>query len=315
MAQKPISLPQQRSFLQTSRQDKWWLFPAITFAYFMAFIVYSTWGALQGNNYWFAGVTEGSGFAAAQHVESADAATELGGYQSQYLSPFYSPTLVRLTHTEDGTAIPGVAPINHTWFGEWPQWLRDIWPSFIPLTPALLILWAPGLFRFTCYYYRGAYYKAFWMDPVNCAVGEPRGSYWGERWLPLVLQNAHRYALYLALIFIVILSYDAVISFIFVNPADNTWKLGIGVGSIVLLLNAVFLALYTFGCHSLRHLIGGKKDCVSSSAPRYQAYKCVSCMNRWHMQWAWVSLFWVGFSDVYVRLCSMGVWTDYRILF
>jgi hypothetical protein len=23
---------------------------------------------------------------------------------------------------------------------------------------------------------------------------------------------------------------------------------------------------------------------------------------------------WVGFSDVYVRLCSMGVWSDLRLL-
>jgi hypothetical protein len=29
---------------------------------------------------------------------------------------------------------------------------------------------------------------------------------------------------------------------------------------------------------------------------------------------AWLSLFWVGFSDLYIRLCSMGVWTDWRIL-
>jgi hypothetical protein len=32
------------------------------------------------------------------------------------------------------------------------------------------------------------------------------------------------------------------------------------------------------------------------------------------MLWAWCSLFTVGFSDLYVRLCSMGVWTDIRIL-
>jgi hypothetical protein len=31
------------------------------------------------------------------------------------------------------------------------------------------------------------------------------------------------------------------------------------------------------------------------------------------MLWAWLSLFWVGFSDLYVRLCATGVWTDWRI--
>jgi hypothetical protein len=32
------------------------------------------------------------------------------------------------------------------------------------------------------------------------------------------------------------------------------------------------------------------------------------------MLFAWLSLFWVGFSDLYVRLCSMGVWHDWRIV-
>jgi hypothetical protein len=42
------------------------------------------------------------------------------------------------------------------------------WPAALPFSAALLILWAPGGFRFTCYYYRGAYYKAFWQDPTAC---------------------------------------------------------------------------------------------------------------------------------------------------
>ena len=62
----------------------------------------------------------------------------------------------------------------------------------MPWSPALLILWAPGGFRLTCYYYRGAYYKAFWADPPSCAVGEPRGSYRGEHSFPPIMQNIHR---------------------------------------------------------------------------------------------------------------------------
>ena len=85
-----------------------------------------------------------------------------------YLSPFYSPELF------------GDSP--HAWFGPKPGW----YPSFLPFSPALFILWIPGLFRFTCYYYRGAYYKAFWADPPACAVGEPRKSYLGERSFPLI---------------------------------------------------------------------------------------------------------------------------------
>jgi len=32
------------------------------------------------------------------------------------------------------------------------------------------------------------------------------------------------------------------------------------------------------------------------------------------MLWAWLSLFWVGFADLYVRLCSVGIWHDLRLV-
>jgi len=284
MTQGDLSLPQQRRFGQTLRRDAWWLVPGVTFLYFLAFIIYSTWAAFQGEHYFFSGVG------------------------AQYLSPMYSPVLWV------DSSLPGTAPLHHAWLGEWPRWLPKLLFGFLPITPALLVLWIPAGFRFTCYYYRGAYYKAFWADPPNCAVGEPRKSYLGENSLPLVIQNIHRYFMYLALIFIVILSYDAVLSFIFVNEPGGGHEFGVGVGSLVLTANAVLLAGYTFGCHSLRHIVGGRKDCLSASPVGHGAWKCVTCFNRRHMLWAWISLFWVGFTDAYIRLCSMGVWTDWRIL-
>jgi hypothetical protein len=177
-----------------------------------------------------------------------------------------------------------------------------------------LILWAPAGFRFTCYYYRGAYYKAFWGDPPSCAVGEPRGSYWGENSLPLILQNLHRYFLYLALGFLVFLAMDAVKAFWFKNPTTGSSQFGIGVGSLVLTLNVILLSGYALGCHSLRHLVGGGIDQLTQAPVRHKAYECVSCLNRRHAAWAWCSLLWVAFTDVYVRLCSMGIWNDWRIL-
>lgn len=213
-----------------------------------------------------------------------------------YLSPFYSPELF------------GDSP--HAWFGPKPGG----WPGWLPWSPAFLILWAPGGFRLTCYYYRGAYYKAFWADPPTCAVGEPRKGYRGEASLPLIIQNVHRYFLYFALVFIVILAFDAWNALWFTDAATGETSFGIGVGTIVLTLNVVLLGGYTFGCHSLRHLIGGRIDCLSGSPARRKTYDCVSCLNRRHMVWAWMSLFWVGFSDFYVRMCSMGVWTDWRII-
>lgn len=211
-----------------------------------------------------------------------------------YLSPFYSPELL-------GSAT--------AYFGDKPAWI----PTWIPFTAALLILWAPGGFRFTCYYYRGAYYKAFWADPPACSVGEPRSGYRGERKFPLILQNIHRYFFYLALLFIIILGYDAYEAFWFRN-ASGTYQFGIGVGTLVLVANVILLGSYTFGCHSLRHLIGGRCDVLSDKPVQSGAYKCVSALNKRHMLFAWLSLFWVGFSDVYVRLCSMEIWTDFRIL-
>jgi hypothetical protein len=211
-----------------------------------------------------------------------------------YLSPFYSPELF------------GASP--HAWFGPKP----DVWPSWLPFSPALLILPFPGLFRFTCYYYRGAYYKSFWADPPSCAVGEPRKSYWGESRLPLILQNFHRYFLVAALLILATLAYDVWLALWWDDGAGGT-TFGIGVGTLVLALNVVLLSFYTFGCHSLRHAIGGRKDEVSKSSLK-TCYDCVSGLNRWHHRWAWASLLSVAGADLYVRLCSMGMLTDWRIV-
>jgi hypothetical protein len=256
-----IDVPLSRgSFGQTQRADNWWVQPLVVFLGLSAFIVYSTWAALQGQHYRF----------------------------GPYLSPFYSPELL--------------GPAHQGWFGPNPSWM----PAWV--TGAMLILWAPGGFRVTCYYYRGAYYKAFWADPPSCTVGEPRKTYLGERSFPLILQNVHRYFLYLALVFLVILGRDVWDAFWF----DG--RFGIGVGTLILLTNLLLLSSYTFGCHSLRHLVGGFRDRLAGAPARKRVYDCVSCMNRRHMLFAWCSLFSVAFSDLYVRMCSMGIWTDWRIV-
>ncbi len=266
----------KRSFAQTLRTDKWWVEPLAVLLGLGAFVVYATYAAFQGTHYWYSAGAEG-----------------FGGY----LSPFYSP----LIYIKEGIA--GGAPMSHALLGAWPDW----WPSFLPATPALLILIFPLSFRFTCYYYRGAYYKAFAGSPPACAVGAvPQKDYRGETFL-LIFQNLHRYALYFAILFIPILYYDAVLAFF------RGGELGVGVGSLILLINPTLLAMYTFGCHSWRHLIGGRKDCFSCAgmgALRHGAYKKASWLNRHHKLFAWCSLVWVGLSDVYVRLVSQGVITD-----
>src|SRR6187200_1827180 len=131
-----------------------------------------------------------------------------------YLSPFYSPEIF------------GDSP--HAWFGPKP----GAWPGWVPFSPALLILPFPGTFRLTCYYYRGAYYKSFWADPPSCAVGEPRSSYWGEASLPLILQNIHRWFLYAALVFLLILAHDVWKALWFADPSGDGVHFGIGVGTL-----------------------------------------------------------------------------------
>jgi len=279
--------PKPPGALETRRTDAWWVQPLLVFLGLSAFIVYSTWAALQGEHYFYRG--------------SAGA---------NYLSPMYSPLLFESWKVSE--------PSHHAWFGPWPEWLPKSL-LFLPLTPAFLVLWAPAGFRFTCYYYRGAYYKAFWGDPSSCAVGEPsfRGKrYRGEHKFPLIFQNIHRYFFYLAAAFIGLLTYDAIASYMFHADPDNPGKMefGVGVGSLVLTINPILLGGYTFGCHSFRHLIGGRRDSLASLGSRKKAYDCVSCLNRKHMLWAWLSLFWVGFTDFYVRMCSMNVITDLRII-
>jgi hypothetical protein len=204
---------------------------------------------------------------------------------TSYLSPMYSPLL----------------------FTSAPSW----WPGFIPFSAAMLILWAPAGFRFTCYYYRGAYYKGWWADPPSCAVGEPgfRGkNYRGERKFPLIIQNVHRYFLYLAILFIVLLTWDAIKAFNF------NGQFGIGLGTLLMVANPILLGLYTFGCHSFRHLVGGRKDVMSDSDLTKKCYDCVTHLNKNHMKWAWISMYYVAFVDLYIRLCAAGTITDLRII-
>src|SRR5438067_1236350 len=82
------------------------------------------------------------------------------------------------------------------------DFLGDWWHC----SPALLILPFPLGFRLTCYYYRKAYYRSFWLSPPACAVADAHRRYTGERRFPLIFQNVHRYFFYLALPFAVLLT-------------------------------------------------------------------------------------------------------------
>ena len=248
----------------TLRKDAWWVEPALVVLVLGAFIVYSTWAALQNAHY----------------------------FAEPYLSPFYSPCLYKsCLHPSFGTGLPDI----HV-------------PIIGLLSPAFLILWGPGLFRLTCYYYRKAYYRSFWWAPPAGAVHDVKAGYTGETRFPLILQNVHRYVWYVAVLFIVMLTWDALLAFRF---ADG---FGIGIGTLVMWINVVFLAGYTFSCHSCRHVCGGHVDVFSKAPTRYRVWHVVSRLNERHAIFAWLSLFSVGLTDLYIRLVSMGVIRDLRIL-
>jgi len=211
-----------------------------------------------------------------------------------YLSPMYSPELW------------GSSP--HAFFGPKPDWF----PHWLPFSPALIILPFPAFFRVTCYYYRGTYYKSHWGSPPACAVGKLQKNYRGEQKLPLILQNVHRYFLYAALVFLVFLSIDAYKGFFGWKEVGGK-AFEVHLGSLILLINVILLAGYTFGCHSLRHLVGGGVDEMSKKPMRFRLWKCASCFNRSHQGWALTSLFWVAGTDIYVRLLAMGKIPDFKI--
>jgi len=271
----------ETGFGKTMRRDVWWLQPLLTFFGLSTFIVYSTWRAFHG-----------------QHFLAVE-----GG--ANYLSPFFSP-VIYFHDLPTLTAELKSALAAHAWLGIMPGWVPH-WVS-----PSFFILWAPAGFRFTCYYYRGAYYKAFWADPINCSVSEPRNGYRGEHKFPLIFQNIHRYFFYVAAAFIFILGYDAWQGMWFTAEGGGR-EFGIGIGSLVLWGNVFLLGGYTFGCHSFRHLIGGGINKLSKAPLRSKCYDCVGCLNSKHMVWAWFSLVWVGFTDLYVWMCASGTWTDFRI--
>ena len=248
---------------RTLRTDRWWQPPLISFTVLSAFVIYSTWAAFVNGDYFY----------------------------KPYISPFYSPCLANVCGGNAGHRIHGANGVPHlSWVGPW-------WA----ISPAIIILVVPLGFRLTCYYYRRAYYRSFWLSPPACAVAEPHKRYSGETRFPLVLNNIHRYFFYLATILNVILTYDAIYALV-----DRHTHGVFGVGNVVLLINAALLWAYTLSCHSCRHIMGGRLKHFSKHPIRFRMWGVVSKLNQRHMQIAWASLVWVAVADLYVRLAASG---------
>ena len=177
------------------------------------------------------------------------------------------------------------------------------------IPPGIWVAWAPLVFRLTCYYYRKAYFRSFFWHPRSCAVPEPNRRYRGETAFPWVFNNFHRFAFYATVVQVGFLWFDAILAF------DFGGRLGIGLGSILMLANVLLLSGYTFGCHAFRHLAGGDLDCFSCSLAaraRHRLWRGVTVLNIKHDRWAWASLFSVAATDIYIRLLLAGVLLDPR---
>jgi hypothetical protein len=210
--------------------------------------------------------------------------------QYHYLSPFTSPCVT--------ASCPQAARDLGTWLPHFPPFL----PFGVLFLPFLL-----G-FRVTCYYYRRAYYRAFWQSPPACAVAEPHGKYSGETRFPLIVQNLHRYFFGAAVLLSLINTWDAIRAF-----QGKTGGIGLGLGTLIMVINVVLLWAYTLSCHSCRHLVGGRLRSFSRHPIRYRAWTFVSKLNARHMQLAWTTLATLLITDAYIALVSVGAFGDLRI--
>jgi len=206
-----------------------------------------------------------------------------------YLTPFYSPCI-------SGECTPGSASLG-TWFGSLP-----------PIIPYALVSLPFVLgFRLTCYYYRRAYYRAFWRSPAACAVREPHEKYTGETRFPLIMQNLHRYFFYAVILISILNTYDAVQAF---HGKDG--GVGFGLGTLIIVVNVILLWGYTLSCHSCRHITGGRLKNFSKHPVRYWTWTQISKLNAKHMQLAWTTLGTLMLTDLYIMLVASGAISDLR---
>ncbi|HEU5470326.1 MAG TPA: hypothetical protein VFV67_06710 [Actinophytocola sp.] len=211
--------------------------------------------------------------------------------QYHYLTPVYSPCI-------SDSCVPGSSHFGTP--------LPEM-PVFIPIAVLTFVILAG--FRGTCYYYRKAGYRSFFLAPAACAVPEPHGKYTGESRFPLVLLNLHRYFFYGAVLFGLINVYDAILAF---TGPDGGF--GFGLGTVIIWINLVMLWGYTLSCHACRHIVGGKLKHFSKHPMRYRYWVFVSKLNGRHGQFAMISLFTVILTDAYIMAVSAGWISDLRFV-
>ena len=212
-------------------------------------------------------------------------------FSEPYLSPFYSPCLT------------DKCPSEAQDLGQWA--LVGWWP----LSPALMILIFPLGFRLTCYYYRKAYYRSFWASPPACAVAEPHEGYSGETRFPLIVQNIHRYFLYVAMLFA--RAADLGRHPLLPRPERRVGSHGPRHG------DPAHQRGPDLGLHAVLPLVPAHTSAAgckhfSAHPVRYRAWTLISKLNARHMLLAWASLVWLVVADFYIRCLATGAFSDPR---
>jgi hypothetical protein len=250
---------------------------------------------LRTDKWWQSPLIVDLGFAAFVIYATVRAFLQNNYYVAEYnyLTPFYSPCMSK-------GCIPEASHF-------WPQIIPDVW--WIPF--AALSLPFLLLFRLTCYYYRGAYYRSVWQSPTACAVAEPHAKYTGETRFPLIIQNTHRYFFYIAGIISVINTYDAIVAF---HSDKGPGGFGFGLGNVILVINVILLWVYTLSCHSCRHIVGGRLKHFSKHPVRYWFWSQVSVLNNRHKMYAWITLGTLMLTDFYIMLVASGTISDLRFI-
>lgn len=250
---------------------------------------------LRTDRWWQSPLIVDLGFAAFVIYATVRAFLQNNYYVAEYnyLTPFYSPCMSK-------GCIPEASHF-------WPQIIPDVW--WIPF--AALSLPFLLLFRLTCYYYRGAYYRSVWQSPTACAVAEPHAKYTGETRFPLIIQNTHRYFFYVAGIISVINTYDAIVAF---HSDKGPGGFGFGLGNVILVVNVILLWVYTLSCHSCRHIVGGRLKHFSKHPVRYWFWTQVSVLNNRHKMYAWITLGTLMITDFYIMLVASGTIPDLRFI-
>ncbi|WP_018655753.1 hypothetical protein [Actinomadura flavalba] len=258
---------------RTLRKDNWRAYPLFTLTIFTAWVVYATVRAFWG---------------AAFYVP-----------EYHYLTPFYSPCFNEICNDVTVNGVTGSAAEFGTFL---PSWTRGWIPFAVISLPFLL------LFRLTCYYYRKAYYRAYWLSPPACGVAEPHSKYTGERRFPLIGQNLHRYFWAAAALISVINTIDAIRAF---HGKDGGF--GIGLGTIILVVNVILLWGYTLSCHTCRHVVGGRLKHFSKHPVRYWMWGRISKLNERHGMFALITLASLVVADAYVALVASETIQDLRL--